>query len=109
MAWDEGFAQVLRDDLSGETFAERKMFGGLAFLLNCHMVCGVHKGGAMIRVGKDYYLQALSIPGVTPIQFTGRAMTGMVDVGGEAFADDATRRRLLDMALSTVRALPPKP
>jgi hypothetical protein len=53
MAYDLGLAQLLRDDLVGEKISEKKMFGGLAFLLNGHMVCGLHKGGAMFRVGKE--------------------------------------------------------
>ena len=47
------------------------MFGGLAFLLNGHMVCGVHKGGAMFRVGKEHYEQALALPGITPMRVSG--------------------------------------
>jgi hypothetical protein len=52
MAYDPGLAQILRDALGGWPVTEKKMFGGLAFLLNGHMVCGVHSGGAMVRVGK---------------------------------------------------------
>ena len=49
MAFDPGLAQTLRDALSDWPITEKKMFGGLAFLLNGHMVCGVHKGGVMLR------------------------------------------------------------
>ena len=49
MAYDPGLAQTLRDALADHPINEQKMFGGLAFLLNGHMVCGVHKGGAMVR------------------------------------------------------------
>lgn len=80
MAYDEGLAQRMRDDLADETVAERKMFGGLAFLIGGHMVCGVHRGGAMLRVGKAAYDAALEVPGVRPMLFTGRPMAGMVDV-----------------------------
>jgi hypothetical protein len=84
------------------------MFGGLAFLLGGHMVCGVHKGGAMVRVGKAAYAEALGLPGVSPMMFTGKPMVAMVDVTDAAVADDAVRGRLLDMALACVTALPPK-
>lgn len=108
MPWDEGLAQLMRDDLAAEPVAEKKMFGGLAFLLHGHMVCGIHKGGAMFRVGKPNEAEALAIPGVSPMIFTGRPMTGMVDCSDEACADDTRRSRLIALALGFVRALPPK-
>lgn len=108
MAYDPGLAQTLRDALADHAITEKKMFGGLAFLLNGHMVCGVHKGGAMVRVGKDHYQAALALPGVTPMMFTGKPMVAMVDVADASVTDDGVRDRLLGMALSTVQALPPK-
>lgn len=108
MPFDPGLAQTLRDALADNPITERKMFGGLAFLLNGHMVCGVHKGGAMVRVGKDHYATALSLPGVTPMMFTGKPMVAMVDVTDASIEDDVVRDQLLGMALATVRALPPK-
>jgi TfoX/Sxy family transcriptional regulator of competence genes len=108
MAYDPGLAQTLRDALADHPITEKKMFGGLAFLLHGHMVCGVHKGGAMVRVGKDRYDSALALTGVTPMMFTGKPMVAMVDVADASVEDDAIRGTLLDMALATVRALPPK-
>jgi hypothetical protein len=108
MACDEGLAQLMRDDLAAEPVREKKMFGGLAFLLNGHMVCGIHRGGAMFRVGKPNEAAALAVPGVTPMMFTGRPMSGMVDCSDEACADDARRGALMALALGFVRALPPK-
>jgi TfoX/Sxy family transcriptional regulator of competence genes len=108
MAYDPGLAQTLRDALADHPITEKKMFGGLAFLLHGHMVCGVHKGGAMVRVGKDRYDAALGLMGVTPMMFTGKPMVAMVDVADASVEDDAIRGTLLDMALATVRALPPK-
>lgn len=108
MAYDPGLAQTLRDALVDLPIAEKKMFGGLCFLLHGHMVCGVHSGGAMVRVGKDSYAAALDLPGVAPMMFTGRPMAGMVDVGDAAVEDEATLGRLMAMALATVQSLPPK-
>jgi TfoX/Sxy family transcriptional regulator of competence genes len=108
MAYDEGLAQRMRDDLADETVAERKMFGGLAFLIGGHMVCGVHRGGAMLRVGKAAYAAALEVPGVRPMLFTGRPMAGMVDVEAACMADETRRGALMAMALAAVKALPPK-
>ena len=108
MAYDPGLAQTLRDALPDLPIAEKKMFGGLCFLLHGHMVCGVHKGGAMVRVGKANYAEALTMPGVAPMLFTGTPMAGMVDVGDAAVGDEASLARLIVMALATVRDLPPK-
>jgi TfoX/Sxy family transcriptional regulator of competence genes len=108
MAYDPGLAQTLRDALADLPVTEKKMFGGLAFLLHGHMVCGVHKGGVMVRVGKDAYKAALALKGVSPMMFTGKPMVAMVDVADASVEDDALRGQLLDMALTTVRSLPPK-
>jgi hypothetical protein len=108
MAYDEGRAQVLRDALAGHDFREQRMFGGLCFLLHGHMICGVHRGGAMFRVGKDGYATALAIEGVGPMLMTGRPMASMVDCDNAALGDDTRRAQLLALALATVLALPPK-
>ncbi|MDJ1008682.1 MAG: TfoX/Sxy family protein [Paracoccaceae bacterium] len=109
MAYDEGLAALIRDDLAGlDGVTERKMFGGLCFQLHGHMVGGVHKGGGMMRVGKAREATARAIPGTGPMTFTGRPMAGMVDVSEEALADDTRRGQLLALALENARSLPPK-
>lgn len=108
MAWDEGLAQLMRDDLAGRPVVEKKMFGGLAFLIGGHMVCGVHRGGAMFRVGKAGQAAALALPGVALMEWGERTMTGMVDVSDMAMATDATRQAVMALALAAVEGLPPK-
>jgi len=109
MAYDEGLAELLRGDLAETAgIGEKRMFGGLAFMLNGNMLCGVHPGGAMFRVGKDNEPFALAIPGARAMAFTGRQMGGFVDVDDEAMADDTRRARLMNLALDFVRALPAK-
>ena len=109
MAYDEGLAELMRGELQEETgMSEKKMFGGLCFLKNGNMVCGVHNGGGMARVGKDAEAEALEIAGVTPLSFTGRKMGGMVDVSEAAIADDRLRPQIVGMALNYARSLPPK-
>ncbi|OYX41826.1 MAG: hypothetical protein B7Z02_14570 [Rhodobacterales bacterium 32-67-9] len=108
MPWDEGLAQVLRDDLAHLPVTEKKMFGGLAFLLNGHMVCGVHRGGTMFRVGTENEAAALAVPGASVTMMGARPMRSMIGLSDEAAADDARRGRLMAMALAVVRALPPK-
>lgn len=109
MAYDEGLAQILRDDLIDVPgISEKKMFGGLSFMLNGHMLCGVHTKGCMFRVGKPREEQARAIDGAGPMNFTGRPMGGMIDVTEDAFEDDTRRGLWLDMALINARELPPK-
>ena len=108
MAYDEGLAQILRDDLSGEPVLERKMFGGLCFLIAGNMVAGVYSGGGMYRVANADRAAALSVPGAEEIRMGARVMGGMVGLPPEAMADDAARGRLMALALAHVRGLPPK-
>lgn len=109
MAYDEGLAAQMRDDLGPlDGLSERKMFGGLCFQLNGNMVCGVHKGGGMFRVGKPRYEAALTIEGVEKLSFTGRPMGGMVEISDAVMADDTVRTPLIEMALENARSLPPK-
>lgn len=109
MAYNEEHAQILRDalaDISGIT--EKKMFGGLCFLLNGNMLCGVHKGGGMARVGKDNEAAALELDGIEPLSFTGRRMGGMVDVSESAIEHDGIRDAVLTLAKEFAGSLPPK-
>ncbi|MCK8484174.1 TfoX/Sxy family protein [Aliiroseovarius sp. S2029] len=109
MAFDEGTLELLRQDLQDlDGLAERRMFGGIAFMLNGNMLCGVHKDGAMYRVGKKNEAAALALPGAQPMAFTGRRMGGFIDAGPAAVADDGTRAKLLELALDYVTTLPPK-
>lgn len=109
MAYDEGLAELLRADLADMPgITEKRMFGGLAYMLNGNMLCGVHPGGAMFRVGKDNEPFALAIPGAREMEFTGRHMGGFVDVDDDAMSDDTRRGRLMDLALDFVQGLPAK-
>ena len=112
MAYDEGLAQLLREDIGPRPgLAERRMFGGLCFMLDGHMLCGVYGaangGHAMYRVGKPRAEAALAVPGTAPMALTGRSMGGIVDADGPALEDD-NRARLLALALENVASLPPK-
>lgn len=109
MAYDEGLASLMRDDLDSQVgLSEKKMFGGLCFLLHGHMLCGVSKDGAMFRVGKPRYEQALALAGISPLSFTGRPMGGMVEADDAVMADDQRRHQMLELALTNARSLPAK-
>lgn len=109
MAYDEGLAELLRSYLSGyPDIVEKRMFGGLCFMKDGHMLCGVHNDGGMFRVGKARHQAALDIDGAGPMQFTGRPMGGLVDVSDDAMADDTRRGQLMAMALQNVEELGPR-
>ncbi|MBM3516317.1 MAG: TfoX/Sxy family protein [Alphaproteobacteria bacterium] len=79
MPYDEALATRLRHALSGVAgVSERSMFGGLCFLLDGNMLCGVEKTRYMFRVGKEKEAAALARPGAAPMDFTGRPLGGMV-------------------------------
>lgn len=109
MAYDQTLADLMADDLGPlPGLSEKRMFGGLCFLLNGNMLCGVHRDGAMYRVGKAQEAEALALPGVTPLAFTGRPMGGLVDADETAMGTEATRAALTRLALSFVSPLPAK-
>jgi TfoX/Sxy family transcriptional regulator of competence genes len=109
MAYDEGHGQILRDHLASlPDIEEKKMFGGLCFMLRGNMLCGVHKGGAMFRVGKDNEQAALAIEGTSPLSFTKKKMGGMLDVDEDLLENDARRTALMALALEFVGSLPAK-
>ena len=82
MAYDEKLVERVRALFKGKRkIAERKMFGGLTFMVQGNMACGVEGERLMVRVGPDAYDDALSRPHAKPMDFTGRPMKGMVWVG----------------------------
>ena len=109
MAYSEKNAGILRDELATLSgVSEKPMFGGLCFLLNGNMLCGVHRDGGMARVGKVNEPAALELDGVDPLSFTGRKMGGMVDISKAAIEDEITLRKVLALAKEFVESLPPK-
>ncbi len=109
MAFDERHAQLLRDELADlPGITEKKMFGGLCFLLNGNMICGVHRNGGMARVGKELEAAALELEGVEPLSFTGRRMGGLVEFDADAFENPAIRSAVVALAREFVETLPPK-
>lgn len=108
MPYSEAMADAMRADLGVEPgLSEKKMFGGLCFLLYGNMVCGIMKDGAMYRPGKPREAEALKA-GAAPLSFTGRPMGGMVELDLGTFDDDALRAKLTELSLSNAASLPPK-
>jgi hypothetical protein len=110
MARDEGLEDLIRDDLrSVPDLTERAMFGGWAWLLRGHLLCGARRGSLLVRLGKGRDAWALAIRGVGPMVMRGRAMAGWVRCNAEVCADDAVRGKLIAGAIEFVLSLPEKP
>jgi hypothetical protein len=88
-------------------FSERRMFGTYCWLYEGNMVCGVGIGRYMFRVGKELQPQALTRPGATALEFSGKPMGGFVWVDADA-ALDAGLDSWIDFAMQFVGSLPPK-
>lgn len=109
MPYDDGVAQRIRECLEGLSgIVEKKMFGGIAFMLNGHMCCGVVRDVLMVRVGKDNYAAALEQPHAREMDFTGKPLTGFVYVAPEGFADDADLETWVARGVGFVKTLPPR-
>jgi len=109
MAYDEGLAERLRQLLQSDNdVAERKMFGGLAFLSHGYMFVGIIGEVLMARVGPDAYAQVLEQPHVRVMDFTGRPMTGYVFVDPPGFAEDEDLAAWVERCYAFVATLPPK-
>lgn len=109
MAFDPGLLELMRGDLEEVTgLVEKRMFGGLCFMKDGHMLCGVHKGGAMYRVGKPRKEQAMALPGAAEMTFTARPMAGFIEVADADMDDDDSRAIWTRLALENVASLPPR-
>lgn len=109
MAYDENLAQRVRRLLAPvDNIYERKMFGGLAFMLNGNMCCCVEKENLVIRTGPDAYDDALTRPHARVFDFTGRPMRGFVYVESEGLAEEIALRDWVNTAVAFASALPPK-
>ena len=109
MAYDEGLAARLRLLIGDEPgMAEKKMFGGLAMLLEGNMAVGVQGEDLIVRTDPDQQEQLLAEPGARVFDMTGRPMKGWLMVDAAGCAEDADLRRWVDRGVKYARSLPPK-
>ena len=86
MAYDEELAHRIRQVLAKQPgLVEKKMFGGVGFMIHGNMACGVHKDMLIARVGPQGHDAAMAKPHTLPFDITGRAMTGWVMVSANGF------------------------
>jgi TfoX/Sxy family transcriptional regulator of competence genes len=109
MAYDEGLAHRVRDIMNEEPgLVEKKMFGGVGFMLNGNMACGVNKDDLIVRVGPDRYEQTVIQPHARPFDFTGRPMKGWVMVGPDGVSAEDDLKNWVTQGITFARSLPPK-
>ena len=109
MAYDEGVAERLRELFVGRSdIAEKKMFGGIAFMHAGNMCVGILEDVLMARVGPSAYEEALGRPHAREMDFTGKAMQGFVFVDPAGFAEDADLQEWVALCEAFTGSLPPK-
>lgn len=109
MAFSEALAQRIRDALGKRKgIEERKMFGGLAFLLNGNMCCGATGDRLMLRLGEEGARAALTEPHARPMDFTGKPMKSMIYVEPAGTVSKEELRKWVGKAVSFAESLPAK-
>ena len=109
MAFDETLADRVRVELEDQPgLTEKRMFGGLCFLLRGHMCCGIVRDTLMVRVGPDAYDAALSEPHAREMDFTGKPLRGMVYVAPVGLRTDSALASWVRRGAEFAGSLPPK-
>ena len=109
MAYDSLVADRLRSVLRRRKgVSERKMFGGVAFMVNGHMCCGVAGKNVVLRLGEEGADKALLERHVRVMDFTGTPLASMVYLTPPGYRSDADLKGWVQRAVSFVRTLPPK-
>ncbi|UJH71200.1 TfoX/Sxy family protein [Ornithinimicrobium sp. INDO-MA30-4] len=107
MAHEEHLAVRVRDLLSGRIEAEKKMFGGLAFMVEGRMACCVSgQGGLLVKVGRDAFPELVKLDQIEPMTMADTVSDSWVHVGDQALTDERALRSWVERGLA---ANPPKP
>jgi len=106
---DELVARRIRPLLAGlPGLVEKRMFGGIGFMVQGNMACGIHRGELIVRVGPDHHAEALARPHARPFDLTGRPMQGWVTVAQPGFSADADLSQWVEWGVDYALSLPPK-
>lgn len=107
MAYDEELVTRIRELLDDRVgVEEKKMFGGLTFMVNGHMACGVTNDVLVVRVGPEHYDEALRVPHAKECDFTGRPLRGMVMVEQRGFESPGDLQAWVDRGIRFALSLP---
>ncbi len=109
MAYDELLAERVRTSIAGlHGITEKKMFGGIAFMLRGNMCCGIVKEELMVRLGREGTAAALEEPHTRPMDFTGKPLKTMIYVEPIGCADDLALTAWVEKAVAFAKTLPAK-
>lgn len=109
MAYDKGLVQRVRALLSDKPdFNEKKMFGGVCFLIQGNMACGVLNDDLIVRAGPEKYEALLELPNTRKFDITGKAMKGWVMVSPEGHGTEEHLSFWVELGVAFAIALPPK-
>ncbi len=109
MAYDEALAERVRRMLSEhQGLTEKKMFGGISYLLGGKMCCGVIKDDLVVRVGPERYEEALAEPHARPMDFSGRSTRGFVYVDPDGYRTNEALAEWVKQAADFVASLSKK-
>lgn len=109
MAYDETLTERVRELLAAvDELDERKMFGGISFMLNGNYCCGVLNDDLVVRLGADAHDNALGEPHAREMDFTGRPMRGWVYVSPDGTIADGSLAAWVNRGVAHARSLPPK-
>ncbi len=109
MAYDEGLEQRIDSILDQQPGLEaKKMFGGIGYLIDGNMACGIHKNRLVVRLGPDLYASASNRPDVVEFDITGRPMKGWIMVMPDGIAEDEELNQWIKKGINFAATLPPK-
>jgi TfoX/Sxy family transcriptional regulator of competence genes len=109
VAYDEGLAARLLDELGGEPgLRPKKMFGGLAVLIGGNMAVGVFGEDLLVRIDPGQQAVLLAEPGARRFEMTSRSANGWIVVDAAMCAEDDDLRRWVARGVARARSLPPK-
>jgi hypothetical protein len=109
VTYSEKLADRIRAALDGrDDVVEKRMFGGVAFMVAGSMACGIVGNDLMARVGPDRYEQALARPHARLMDFTGRPLRGFILVGAPGIRTTAALEKWIDETVSFALSLPKK-
>jgi TfoX/Sxy family transcriptional regulator of competence genes len=109
MAYDQNLAMRVRSVLRNQDgLVEKKMFGGIGYLVNGNMACGVHGNNLIVRVGRERYQDALSQPGTRVFDLNGKPMAGWIYVEPKACETEEDLQQWIEYGIEYALSLQPK-
>lgn len=109
MAYNQELAERMRAKLkSSRGVTEKKMFGGVGFLVNGNMACGVINDDLIVRLSEDEFAKALKRKHVRVFDFSGKPMTGWIYVSAEGYKLEKALAGWMEKGMALAKSLPKK-